>query len=260
MSTPSTALSHEEQFRNALLDALERELVGPDLPPHGVVLEEGHQYVEILEESPTQRYSAGVLFPQSQPLNEIENAEDEEGDETDEDPNAMSEDEQAPEASGSGLSADAMADAYDETVRLANEYLPSAIGMSCLCQIPKEGVVIRSRAARYESKQNTDPASRRTQEWRQIELKLTEHTLRIPTGRDHGIQSFTFKEHLGLRAIYRHRGNGIYLITFSLINTNVGNMDSRVKAADCFFQVGISAEAADGRKRLSRVQGAWACW
>ena len=44
-----------EEFRMALLDQLRRELVGPDLPIG--------QDIEKIDESPKQRYSAGVLFP-----------------------------------------------------------------------------------------------------------------------------------------------------------------------------------------------------
>ncbi|MBI2478262.1 MAG: hypothetical protein HYV60_06355, partial [Planctomycetia bacterium] len=247
MSASETPLSHEEQFRNELLDALERELVGPDHPPHGVVIEPGQIFIETLEESPTQRYSAGVLFPQSQPLNEIEVTDESTGEEPNEDPDAgLDDEEQAAEAAGAGSVADSMSDAYDETVRLANEYLPSAIGMSCLCEIPDAGVTIRATAARYESQKPADPESRRTQEWRRIELQLPEKTLRIAPDTDHGIEPFEFDEKLQLRAIYRHRGNGVYLVTFSLINTNTGDPDARVRAADCFFQVGLAVKSVDG--------------
>lgn len=245
--TSNSHVTYEEQFRAALLDALERELVGPDLPPHGLTSEDKCSFVECLEESPTQRYSAGVLFPQSQPLNEIDNAEGETWDPEDDVSGVLLEDEQAGEASRAGVLAEEMADAYDETVRLANEFLPSAIGLSCLCEIPESGIVIRSRAARYQSQKATDPTSRENHRWQRRELTLPTHVLWVPQGTDQGMQSFSFEENLQLRAIYRHRGKGVYLLTLSLINTNVGTPALPVKAADCFFQVGLSIESVDGQ-------------
>ena len=72
-------MKNEELFRQHLIDALHRELVGPDLPPYDAREDLNlDSYVEVLYESPIQRYSAGVLFPQSQPINEIENTDPEE--------------------------------------------------------------------------------------------------------------------------------------------------------------------------------------
>ncbi len=65
-------MSNEESFRAELIDALERELVGPGLPTHDYERVPDQPYVERLEESPTQRYSAGVLFPQQQTINELD--------------------------------------------------------------------------------------------------------------------------------------------------------------------------------------------
>lgn len=69
-------MTHEEIFRQELIAALRRELVGPDLPPHGTEIAAGELWREVLQESPIQRYSAGVLFPQSQPINEVDIADD----------------------------------------------------------------------------------------------------------------------------------------------------------------------------------------
>ena len=210
-------MTNEELFRQALVEALERELVGPDLPPHGVKVEQEQPYVEILEESPTQRYSAGVLFPQSQPINEVENSDDSQPEDTENDDPALAlEEEQSPEARSSGASSDSLSDAYDETVRLANEFFPSAIGFSCLCEIPKEGLTVRAKAARYESQKPSDPESKRRQEWRRIELDIPAHILRIPDSDEFGMTSFSMGENLELRAMYRRRTDATWLLTLSL--------------------------------------------
>lgn len=240
------AISHQEQFRQSLVEALERELVGPDLPPHGVKVEPGQPYVEILEESPTQRYSAGVLFPQSQPMNEIEVPDESSSEDADdEDPLLALEDEQQSVINRSGSSSDSLSDAYDETVRLANEFFPSAIGLSCLCEIPSKGFSITVKAARYESQKPSDPEAKRTQEWRRVELEIPSQTLEIPATRDFGMKSFPLGNHLELRAMYRRQNDASWLVTVSLLNTIKGSADGRIRAADCFFQVGIEIEATD---------------
>ena len=41
--------SNEEAFRDELIDALERELVGPGLPPHDYEGDPGQPYIEVLD-------------------------------------------------------------------------------------------------------------------------------------------------------------------------------------------------------------------
>lgn len=242
-------LSNEETFRRDLIDALERELVGPDLPPHDHKADADQPYVEVLEESPTQRYSAGVLFPQRQAINEADNETDSESQANsvdEEDPTAALEGEQ-PEEPRRGASGDSLTDAYDETVRLANEFYPSAIGLSCLCDLPDEDLVIRVKAARYESRPPADPESRRTQEWLRIELDIPDQRLPISKDVDRGSWDENLTDHLQVRAMYRYREDSTFLLTISLVNLHQGTADSRIRAADCFFQIGIEVESANGR-------------
>ena len=120
--------SNEEAFRDELINALERELVGPGLPPHDYKGDHDQPYIELLEESPTQRYSAGVLFPQKQTINET----DDQGDPPEQESPALA-DEELPsdplegdptsEPKRDGSSGESLTDAYDQTVRLANEFL-----------------------------------------------------------------------------------------------------------------------------------------
>src|SRR5262249_30979359 len=85
------AKSHEEVVRGYLIDALRRELDGPDLPPRGTDIRDGQEWIEVLQESQIQRYSAGVLFPQSQPNNEVENSDDSANSSSDADADTKSE-------------------------------------------------------------------------------------------------------------------------------------------------------------------------
>ena len=185
--------SNEEAFRDELIDALERELVGPGLPPHDYEGNPGQPFIEALEESPTQRYSAGVLFPQQQAINETDDQSDSAGPEVlesidEELPTDPLEGEPTAEPKLEGVSGDSLTDAYDQTVRLANEFYPSAIGLSCLCDKHAGDLMIRVSAARYESgvvkyEIQTDDGSqiRERLEWRRIQIDISDQTLTIPS-------------------------------------------------------------------------------
>lgn len=250
-----TSPSHEEAFREALLDALERELVGPDLPPHGTTLPEGQSYIEELEEAPTQRYSAGVLFPQSQPLNEVQLHDEQPSADPNDDPDAelLLEDEQPYEPSRAGAGPDAIADAYDETVRLANEFLPSASGLSFLCRVPDEGLTVRARAARYETHTPPEGSTSRFSRWRRVALDLPPWILKIPTDQRRGMAHFDVASHLQVRALWQRREEGVFLVTVTLVNSHRSE-ESRVRAADCFFQIGLRIEAANGSPEFPEYQ------
>ena len=69
-------MTHEEIFRQQMIEALRHELIGPPWLTTGTGGDVGNGIVEqpgeVLQESPVQRYSAGVLFPPSQPIIEVE--------------------------------------------------------------------------------------------------------------------------------------------------------------------------------------------
>ena len=250
--------SSEETFRDELIDALERELVGPGLPPHDYEGDPNHPYVERLEESPTQRYSAGVLFPQQQVITEsddqndtgdtadaIAEAEDEPADPLEGDPTA--------EPRRDGVSGDSLTDAYDQTVRLANEFYPSAIGLSCLCDSGAGDLIVSVSAARYESgtaqyeiKTDDGTETRERQEWRRIQIDITEQTLTIPTKVTSEPWEHDVADCLQIKGMFRHRNDGSILLTLSLLNLHVNGRDSRMRAADCFFQVSFGVKSTSG--------------
>ena len=251
-------MSNEEAFRDELIHALERELVGPGLPPHGYEGDPDQPYVERLEESPTQRYSAGVLFPQQQVINE----HDDQGDANDtadavtdseEEPTDPLEGEPTAEPKRDGGSGDSLTDAYDQTVRLANEFYPSAIGLSCLCDADAGDLTIRVMAARYESgttpyviETDDGPQTRKRQEWRRIQIEIPEQTLTVPASASQETWERELVESLQIKGMFRHRADGSVLLTLSLLNQQVSGRDSRIRAADCFFQISVSVQSANG--------------
>ena len=134
--------------RSEIVDFLRRELIGPDpgLPAQQLNRE------EILrpQDPPRLRYSAGVLFPRKAAVAVAETATEAEADM---DNSAVSEaDELENEDTGLG---DPRADARgegevptDQEVNRANEYLPSAMGISALLRLPGS-LKIRITAAAY---------------------------------------------------------------------------------------------------------------
>lgn len=245
-------MNHAESFRREMIDALRRELVGPDLPPHGAELNEGESWAEVLQESPIQRYSAGVLFPQNQPGNEVENADESEAstNEANDDAGEMpdditSEQENAPtDAKGAS---DNLADVYDETIRMANEFLPSAIGLTFITDFPPNGLKIHVTAARYESRPPTDP-KRKLREWHRIPLDISPVTLAFPETVWHDTQEISLGiPRLALRAFYRRRDDDTFLVTVTLLNQTLASSDKRPSGADCFFQTGFNIREPDNR-------------
>ncbi len=244
-------MTHEEHFRHNLIEALRRELVGPPWPVSNAKDEAQDNKVEqsndVLQESPVQRYSAGVLFPSSQPIIEIEEVDVQDAgvvaDFGESEPEIVVE-EEVSDSDRKGLGDDAISDAYDETVRLANEFYPAAIGMSFIATVPDDGLVIRARAAVYTSQKPADPDSK-LREWHRSVLDIKPVELKIPKDSDHDLQSFELAEHLRLRAIYHRRHDGSYLITISMLNTRTADENKRPSGADCFFQVEFDVAAPD---------------
>ena len=253
-------MSHEATFRQDLIDALERELVGPDLPPYGTEVSEGQTYAEILEESPLQRYSAGVLFPQSQPIDEVDDMSESDGedDPTENDP-PLQLDSQALDIDRSGHMNDQLADAYDETIRMANEYFPSAIGLTFLTEHPGEGLIISPRAAIYESQ--TSPNSKsKFRQWLRKELTIEPVTLTFPADGGHGIREFNLTPHLRLRALYHRRSDGSFLLTISMLNSHTSHSSKPPSGAHCFFQVGFDVRDPQDRYIFREYRVAKRVW
>jgi hypothetical protein len=250
-------ISNEESFRAQLIESLERELVGPGYPPYDYVEVPDQPYVERLEESPTQRYSAGVLFPQRQSINELGDQEESQivaEAAIDGDPIDPLEGDPTAEPRRDGVSGDSLTDAYDQTVRLANEFYPSAVGLSCLCDADAGDLTVQVSAARYESAMVTYQVeiegalqTRERQEWRRIAIPIADQTLTLPSITSTEPWERSLTEFLQIKGMHRLRSDGSVLLTLSLLNLHVGGKDSRIRAADCFFQVGFTVRSASGQ-------------
>lgn len=257
-------MSETIEARNFIVDFLRKEIVGPS-PGYPAVQIDGQ---EILREQdpPRQRYSAGVLFPmRSHMLRQDETADDENAA-----PDADSpQPDQILERSESGNLPDARISATesnpdtDRDVTLANEYLPSAMGLSALLDVPKvlrvdvSAGIYRQDELRWTRR--TDSSGKETWSrawWRQSVERSIELSSRDLLG--DGTKIFerpVFNEDgfmaLSLHVVSRPYGDSAQsdrsrLVTFTLVNRR--RTENRTPHnSDCFFQCCFSIHDADGQ-------------
>lgn len=244
MSPTSDLRDHRVAFRDELIGALRRELIGPEEPLGAAIGEPPPP--DVLLESPVQRYCAGILFPTRQAIDEVEDTADNDGDQTSTGAipeNAPEEQRDSMERGGGGE--DKLGDAYDETVRLANEFFPSAIGLTFIAEIPAGGLLIQPRAAVYMSKAPADPASK-LREWHRTLLPLKPVPLTVESGLASGMAEVDVAEHLKVRYLYHRRADGTWLVTVTLLNVKQSPPDALRSGSDCFFQVGFDVRDPAG--------------
>lgn len=137
------------KVREEIVDYLRRELVGP--APGFPAIQINHEEMLRSQDPPRLRYSLGILFPlrsESTSQQDIDEKALREADtDSTEESGAVSSSDGS-ELSDSGNPADQQPET-DYDLNLANQYLPSAMGVSALINIP-ERLVAKVVAARYE--------------------------------------------------------------------------------------------------------------
>lgn len=230
MSSPE----HDDHLalRSHIVDMLKQELVGPSADE------------EIISgDGPLQRYGAGVLFPLNEPL-EIEASEtqDEEFTETapeqEADPKSIGKLKFRNEDDGNGL--------IDGEVNLANQFMPSAMGLTAFCDL-SEGLIVKCNYAMYE-KHSAEGDSGSQRQWK-----------RHPISDEKGTITFNSQELLAREKNHKHEcklpgpsGDSIELnvfvraptsrhpahyrlVTVTLINKTIGG-DRRSRDLRCIYQ------------------------
>lgn len=253
-------------MRDSIVEYMKRELVGPDpVPPH---LQENGEEI-LINEPPRLRYSAGILFPQAAAFGGVDSTstvessvfQNSEALEDTVEPNAVI-DRKKNVRSTTGTndirSTDLETD-FEEEIGLANSYLPSAMGFSCFCRIPKEGFSITVNAAIYRvndyiyDKVDGHIVSCKAFFRFPLDQSLILKPEEVPLLPGKSINKFmTDKEgkriNLKLNVRNRTRGHdlddGIFLLTFTLINVTESTADT-IKNEDCFFQTSFSVTAED---------------
>lgn len=215
-----------EVFRSSLVEAIRRELVGPASPADSN---------EVVKEPPYHRYVAGILFPQQKRINEVEHEAPEEivpGQHVAEEESLSQPGEEDSNDQKSGT--DEPFSSYDETIRLANELLPAAIGLSFTVELESEGIIFEVSAAVYRSL----PSTGGFPQYQRQPVPVPPILFRPNRDLDRG--EFTAEPADGLRlsVVYTRRRLGDYRITAALVNTNVEG--GRSKVDKIFFQVGFA--------------------
>ena len=220
------------------------ELIGPAEPD------------EVLDESPRQRYSAGVLFPSQLTNLEIEDDSDADGNDVT-DQEEAADDAEAPEIETAASPAsrpgrEEVLAGNDDTITMANTYMPAAMGVSFICDNVNKGLVITPRAAAYTSTKRKEK-EREFVVWKRAELVLSpvRVSLDLTSQQDIEILEFSPHEYLRIRAVVRRRKDGTRLVTVSLYNAKQANGGAMPSPADCYYQAGFCVEA-DGKAPVFR--------
>jgi hypothetical protein len=247
--------------RSEIVDFLRRELVGPDpgLPAQQLNRE------EILrpQDPPRLRYSAGVLFPRKAAVAVAETATEAEADL---DGGAVSEgDELENEDTGLG---DPRADARgegevptDQEVNRANEYLPSAMGISALLRLP-DRLKILVAAAAYTRESipglgRPDKDGRWQDHWLRRPLECTldidcadfraaKAVVRQYPVRNEDADTFLTLHVFSRPHIRAQNPDSDRIVTFTLLNNRTAQ-SQRPRDEECFFQCGLEITAHEDK-------------
>jgi len=247
-------------MKDQVIEFIRKELLGPDpVPP--CTQPDGEEI--ILSDPPALRYGAGVLFPQGTLTDKSIDPEMRET--TGIESESLPADPVTPEPDIEGMervlgTEEDVRDIADETISLANAFLPSALGVSCLVELPEKEFIVDIDAATYRSEPK-----------RYVTVKGQERTgrqyLRVPFRKSISVpsseltgssvrmwQTAVIREDgsrlgLELRLLSRPRPSGpenrvIRLLTVTLVNT-MTSASGRSETAKSFFQVGLRLHASD---------------
>lgn len=254
------------ETRNSVVEELRKEVVGP--APGFPAVQTGvgpdsYRGEEILraEDPPRSRYGAGVLFPRKTRVEEQErvDAPEEEMAEADSgDPEAIDSAEVKAAAASGPSSARGEESDTDLEINRANEFLPSAMGITALLVLP-EKLEVHVSAGRYRPEglpghQWTDSEGK-THEYRSwwripIEEKISIDCDGLQNGGARNYQVPTGDSHLRLRLHVLARpatreaiDSKGRLVTITLLNdTTDGPGDNE----DCLFQAGFEVRGSEG--------------
>lgn len=143
------------EFRRAIFESVKAEMLGPGSEDVGPDVEE-----ELITDSPLERYSLGILFPQD---NRFEHEEDEKYDTSEDEPiNHSQLDLNMDNADQNGNMNYIQSNAVDENdetqeqISMANQLLPSAMGLTIFLKGDVKELKVRVKCARYRVSQYRD--------------------------------------------------------------------------------------------------------
>jgi hypothetical protein len=249
-------MSQAANVRSQIVEFLRRELIGPDPRPEHLQFNGGEEILRP-QDPPRMRYSAGVLFPSKAPLAEADNAKPEELGPAESGPPEGEEPEDLTPLRG-GADPE---DTNEHDINLANEFLPSAMGLTVLVRLPKT-FTVTVRAGRYERRAieglgRLDKEGRpQPHYWRKplkdtLTVDCAQFLAQKPTFGAPRLwvnTGGTLKLELNIFSRPYRRAKNMALdriVTFTLINRTPYDSSGN-KNEQCFFQCEFALEAADG--------------
>jgi hypothetical protein len=250
-------MSKPAQVRSDIVGFLRRELIGPDPRPEHAHLNSGEEILRP-QDPPRLRYSAGVLFPGTARVElQDDAASDEVGSAESGPPEG---DDELEDVTPNGGASEAE-DPTEHEVNRANEFLPSAMGLTALVRLPRR-LKVTVRAGRYERNAQPDLGKQdkegkwQPHHWRKavapepVEIdcsvlhprkQLTKEFPLVVEG-----ANLKLSLHIYSRS-YTHAEDAARdrIVTFTLINRTQMSGNSP-KDSECFFQCEFSVEDADG--------------
>lgn len=252
------------EAREFIVDFLRKELVGPS-PGYPAVQIDGEEILRA-QDPPRHRYAAGILFPmRSQVLRQDETGTDEGAQEDAQSPDVdqILDQTQDGETEPTLVSPGEDPGDTDRDVTLANEFLPSAMGLSALLEVPdclridvSAGVYLHEEI-QTETRTNKDGSESYPKAWwrrpidSSMELFATELlgdgtvTLEKTIVEENGEAALALhvvsRQHAQSAGSHRSR-----LVTITLINRRMSE-NKAADNADCFFQCGFEISAAHGQ-------------
>ena len=256
-------MSETLEARDFIVDFLRGELVGPS-PGHPVIQIDGEEILRP-QDPPRQRYGAGILFPmraQVSSQDETAAGEDVTGDADSPDPDEIVESQGGTETAADEISPGEIPPDTDRDVTLANEFLPSAMGLTTLLEVPVRlrvdvsAGIYRHEELEWETRRDKYGREYFPKAWwrrpidRPVDLTSTELLgdgtviFEKPVFEENG------KPALALHVVSRPHAQSMRpsetrLITFTLVNRRLRE-NKAPDNSDCFFQCGFSVRAADG--------------
>jgi hypothetical protein len=248
-------INNTAQVRSDIVEFLKRELIGPDPRPEFAHLNSGEEILRP-QDPPRLRYSAGVLFPGTVHVESQDNATSDEVETAESGPPDGEETEDNTTAGGNDAD---IGDTTEHEVNRANEFLPSAMGLTALVRLAKRlKVTVRAgcykRLAQPDLGKTDKDGNWQPHHWRRaITPKPLEIDCSILLPTKKLTKEFLItneypdlKFHIYSRP-YAHAeyASTDRIVTFTMINRTQMSGNSP-KDSECFFQCEFSVEDADG--------------
>ena len=257
-------MSDTLKARDFIVDFLRKELIGPS-PGHPAVQIDGEEILRP-QDPPRQRYGAGILFPmRAQVISQDETAE---GEDVTGDAESPEQDEIVAGQDGSEtdpveISAGEIPPETDMDVTLANEFLPSAMGLTALVEVAERLLVdvtvsvYEHEELKWETRRDKDGREFFPKAWwrrpidRPVDFTSAELLGGGPVIVEKPVLEENGKPTLVLHVVSRphpqsEQSGKTRLITFTLVNRRLRENKAPVNS-DCFFQCGFSVRDADGK-------------